>query len=306
MRKLLSSAALATIAASMLAATPAKAVTLTASDDPILFWTQLMYSGVTGSPPAQARSAAMVEIAMHDAVSAALAHPDVSYIQGVSASGGDVRAAAAQAAHDVLVALYPAKAAQYDAALQSSLALVSDAGARTAGATTGAAYAAAMLQSRTGDGSATAQFAYTPGTDPGDWQPTTPGAVAALPGWGDVKTFLMTSGDQFRAPPPPDLTSAEYAAAFQEVKEIGSAGSQLRTADQSAAAKFWEASTGVTWLQIATELAAGQGGMSTLEYSRLFASLGTGLADAFIAGFDTKYAYDFWRPQTAIRASTLR
>jgi hypothetical protein len=129
--------------------------------------------------------------------------------------------------------------------------------------------------------------------------------VAALPGWGDVKTFLMTSGDQFRAPPPPDLTSAEYAAAFQEVKDIGSAGSLLRTADQSAAAKFWEGSTGVSWLQIATELAAGQGGMSTLEYSRLFASLGTGLADAFIAGFDTKYAYEFWRPQTAIRAGDL-
>ena len=119
-----------------------------------------------------------------------------------------------------------------------------------------------------------------------------------------MKPFLMASGDQFLAPPPPALTSAEYAAAFAEVKAIGSAGSLLRTADQSAAAKFWEGSGGMTWLQIATELAADEG-MSTLEYSRMFASLGTGLADSFISGFDTKYEYDFWRPVTAIRGADL-
>jgi hypothetical protein len=304
MRKLLSSAALATVAASLLVAQPARAA-VGVTDDPILYWTQLMYGSVGGSPPVQARTAAMVEIAMHDAVSAALAHPDTSYLQGVSASGGDVRAAAAQAAHDVLVALNPTKTADYDAALASSLALVSDPVARAAGQTTGSAYAAAIITTRTGDGSATAgSTPYTPGTNPGEWQPTSPGVTAALPGWGDVTPFQLTSGDQFRAPPPPSLTSAEYAAAYAEVAAIGSAGSMTRTADQSAAAQFWAGAGGTSWLSIAVGLAADEG-MSTLEYSRMFATLGTSLADAFIAGFDTKYAYSFWRPVTAIHGGDL-
>ena len=174
MKKLLSSAAAVAFAATMFAAQPASAA-IAVTDDPVLFWTQLMYSGVTGSPPAQSRSAAMVEIAMHDAVSAALDHPDVSYLHGVSASGGDVRAAAAQAAHDVLVVLYPARTAEFDAGLAGSLALVSDPVARDAGITTGKAYAAAMITARTGDGASVAGTKpYTPGTDPGDWQPTSP------------------------------------------------------------------------------------------------------------------------------------
>lgn len=302
MRKLFRSAAVGALAAGMLASSPAGAV-ISVGDDPILYWNQVMFTGLPGGPPIQARSAAMTNIAMYDAVNAALGSPSSAYLSGVSATGGDVRAAASQAAHDVLVYLNPAGAATYDAALASSLALISDTSARDAGVATGSAYAAAMIIARSSDGAAGAGgVPYVPGTDPGDWQPTPPGNLAAaLPGWGAVTPFVMNTGDQFRAGPPPALTSAEYAAAYNEVKDIGSATSLTRTADQSAAANFWAAAGGTSWIQIAVNLAADEG-RTTQQNAQMFAQLGAGLADAFIAGFDTKYAYSFWRPVTAIRA----
>lgn len=280
--------------------------TVLVTGDPVLYWNQLMTSGTTalaGPPPIVARSSAMVNIAVFDAVNAALGSPNASYLDGISASGGDVRAAASQAAHDVLVFLNPAKTPEYDAALTASLALVSDPAARNAGAATGAAYAAGIILARSNDGSAAAQSAYTPGTNPGDWQPTSP-APAALPGWGDVTPFLMNSGDQFRAGPPPALGSAEYAAAYNEVLAIGSASSAIRTADQTAAAQFWALAGGTSWIGIGVGLAEDEG-FSTLQYAQLFATLSAGLGDAFIAGFDTKYEYEFWRPVTAIHGGAL-
>jgi hypothetical protein len=300
MKKLFSSAAFATLAAGMLWAAPARA-TVTVTDDPILYWNQIMLGGMPGGPPGQSRSAAMVNIAMFDAVNAALGNPNVPYLTGVSSSGGDVRAAASQAAHDVLVFLNPSQAATYDAALAASLAQVSDAGARAAGAATGSSYAAAIIVNRTGDGASTAgSVPYTPGTDPGDWRPTPPANLpAALPGWGDIHPFLMASNDQFRPGAPPALDSLAYAAAYNQVMELGAIDSATRTADQTAAALFWNNANGTTWLQIGLDTAADEG-LSTMQYAELFAQLGVGLADAFIAGFDTKYEYNFWRPISAI------
>src|SRR5262249_56744441 len=82
---------------------------------------------------------------------------------------------------------------------------------------------------------------YTPGTDPGDWQPTPPAHLpASLPGWGMVTPFCLQSGAQFRPPPPPALTSAEYTAAFNQIKDLGSFDSTTRTPDQTEAAVFWQ------------------------------------------------------------------
>ena len=199
----------------------------------------------------------------------------MSYLTGVSAPGGDSRAAASQAAHDVLVFLNPAGTANYDAALTASLALVSDSTARSNGVATGSAYAAAIIAARISDGAAVAASTpYVPGSDPGDWRPTPPGNLAAaLPGWGAVTPFLMTSGDQFRAGPPPALDSAEYAAAYNQVMAIGSAGSLTRTADQTAAALFWAGAGGTSWIQIGVDPAADEG-LSTLQNAQLFALLG--------------------------------
>ena len=295
-------AAAAGIAAlTMAQAQPAWAA-ITAEDDPVLFWNEVAVGLVPGSPPAQTRIYAMVNIAIHDAVNATAGHVNNPYLRGVQTPGGDSRAAASKAARDVLVALNPGNAAQYDAALVASLALVPDGAAKTAGLQTGAAYAGAVLARRANDG-ASAVSSYSPDGTPGNWVPTAP-APAALPHWGDVTPFGMTSGDQFRPGPPPALDSAEYAAAFNEVKEWGSAGSLLRTADQTASALFWDAANGAPWLRIGL-LVAEDEPKTTLEFASSFALLTTSLADALIAGFDAKYEYALWRPITAIRNADL-
>ncbi len=295
--KILATAALAALAATF--TTPATAA-ITAESDPVLYWNQTMVGLVAGSPPAQTRVYAMVNIAMHDAVNAAVGRPNNSYLGRVGASGGDSRAAASQAARNVLVALDPANTAQYDAALAASLALVPDGVAKTAGIANGTAHAAAILAKRAADGSAAA-FPHVPGADPGDWRPTPPGfAPGALPHWGGVDPFMMTTGDQFRPAPPPALDSAEYAAAYNEVKEIGAVGSATRTADQTASALFWDAANGSPWLRIGL-LVGEDEALDTLGFARSYALLTTSLADALIAGFDAKYEYALWRPVTAIQ-----
>jgi hypothetical protein len=293
------------LATAAMIAFAAPAAAIDVSDDPVLFWNDLMVTLLPGSPPAQTRGYAMVNIAMHDAVNAALGKPNFSYMKGVGASGGDIRAAASQAAHDVLFAIDtdPGRRAQYGAALAASLALVPDGAAKDAGLANGAAHAAAIIARRTGDGSAPGA-PWVPGDQPGDWRPTPPGfAPGALPHWGGVDPFLMQSGDQFRPGPPPALTSAEYAAAYNEVKLVGAADGEAmghRTADQTASALFWDAANGAPWMRIGL-LVAEDEGLDTLGFARAFGLLSTSLADALIAGFDAKYHYALWRPVTAIR-----
>jgi hypothetical protein len=289
----------ALIFAGLLGAYPAAAA-ISITDDPVLFWNDLAVKSLGGSAPAQARAIAMMNTAMYDAVNRTHNGTAGYYNLGVSAPGGNARAAAAQAAHDVLVAVNPSQAAAYDSALTSSLAQVGTGAAKNNGVVTGAAYASAMLAARSNDGS-TAVVNYVPGTLPGQWRPTPPAyAPAAVPQWGGVTPFLMNSGSQFRPAAPPSLDSAEYLAAYNEVKEIGSATSATRTADQTNSALFWDASNGTTWIRIGVDVIADDG-LSTLANARVMAKLSAAVADSLIAGFDAKYTYNFWRPVTAIR-----
>src|SRR5262249_48335472 len=149
-------------------------------------------------------------------------------------------AAAAQAAHDALVGLFPAQAPVLDLQLLASLQGIPDGEAKTWGIRVGHAAAQILLAVRAHDG-ADAVVPYTPGTEPGDWQPTPPAfGPPQAPQWPGVTPFALTSGDQFRPGPPPELTSSEYTAAFNEVKELGSLDSATRTADQTEAAMFWQ------------------------------------------------------------------
>jgi membrane-associated phospholipid phosphatase len=120
-----------------------------------------------------------------------------------------------------------------------------------------------------------------------------------------VTPFALTRADQFRPDGPPEVTSAAYAAEFNEVKRLGSASSTERTAEQTEIARFWADGSGSYtppghWNQIATDLAATEG-LSGPASARLLAELNVALADAAIAAWDAKYTYDFWRPVTAIR-----
>ena len=287
--------------AATLSGVPASAA-ITVTSDPILYWNDLAVTNVVTNPLAQTRILAMANIAMYDAVNATTGGHNRSYLSAVSSPGGNSRAAAAQAAHDVLVALNPANAGAYDAALASSLALVGNGAAKTNGMTTGAAYAAAILANRTGDGSA-AVGTYTTTGLPGDWRPTPPGFGApAGTSWGSVRTLVLSAGDvaAVHPGPPPTLDSAEYAAAYNELKAIGALGSATRTADQTASALFWDVSNSTTWMRVGLTIAEDES-FDTLHFASAFASLSTGLADALIEGFATKYEYRLWRPVTAIQ-----
>lgn len=292
---------------------PAQAMTVMVDGDPAAYWTQVLltgFQGLTGaaaSPTATSRGFAMVSVALHDAVNASLGRQNYGYLGPLATPGGDTRAAASVAAHNVLVHLNPGKAADFNAALAASLALVPDGVAKTNGIATGAQIAAAVIANRANDGSA-AVVPYTPSGLPGGWAPTPPAlASAALPQWAYLDPWFMNGVDQFRAAAPPALGSAEYAAAFNEVKEIGAVGSMTRTGDQTASAQFWAtpgAAGTAPWLKAGIDASEGQG-MTTLELAALFAQVSTAVADAVIAVWDAKYAYDFWRPVTAIRAADL-
>jgi hypothetical protein len=167
-----------------------------------------------------------------------------------------------------------------------------------------------ILALRQNDGSGVVLPPYTGNTAVGQWRPTPPANLPGLaPHWPDVTPFAMTSGNQFRPAPPPALTSAEYTAAFNEVKELGSLTSATRTADQTAIARFWLNAAGtatpIGHLNLMAQVAAQQEGNTLEENARLFAGLNIAMADAVISCWDAKYEYNFWRPQTGIREADL-
>jgi membrane-associated phospholipid phosphatase len=279
------------------------------SADVVLEWNQLALHAVAQarlSPVFVSRDLAITQAAVYDAV-AAIDHSFEPYQAHVHASrGASLEAAAAQAAHDTLAALFPSQASTFDSALAADLAGIPP-GRAGQGVEVGHDVAQQILTWRSTDGSG-AVVPYKPGTDPGDWQPTPPAFLPALaPQWPYVTPFALSAGSQFRPAPPPALGSAEYAAAFNEVKSLGRADRTTRTDEQTQIALFWNDALGTAfamgyWNRIAQQVATDQG-LSLVQDARLFALLNIAEADAQIACWDAKYTDNFWRPVTAIRAA---
>jgi membrane-associated phospholipid phosphatase len=258
------------------------------------------------SPVVASRALAITQAAVYDAVNAIDRSYEPYHADVHASHGASLEAAAAQAAHDTLAALFPSQASTFDAALAADLVGIPPGRARQ-GTEVGREVARQILQLRSTDGSG-ATVTYTPGTDPGDWRPTPPANLPALaPQWRYVTPFAMTSGSQFRPAAPPALDSSEYAAAFNEVKSLGRADSTARTEEQTQIAQFWNDGTGTAfapgyWNKVAQTVATEQG-LSPVREAHLFALLNIATADALISCWDAKYEYAFWRPVTAIRAA---
>ena len=269
-------------------------------------WNEIMLQAIalsssSPSPLLATRTLAIESLAVFNAVSAIEGTP--GYLANLTApEGASAVAAAAQAAHDALVNLFPAQSVMFDAQLALSLGAVADGQSESDGIAVGAQAAAAMIALRVDDGW-NASVAYTPGTDPGMWQPTPPGHLpAAAPHWADVEPFALESSDQFRPEGPPKLTSRAYAKAFEQVQSLGEADSTLRTPEQTEIAQFWVFPARTppgAWNDIATDIAQAEG-LNLAETAQLLATLNAAQADALIATFDTKYFYETWRPVTAI------
>ena len=246
------------------------------------------------------RTFAMVHVAIHDAVNSV----DRRYERYRFASedpAADPEAAAAAAAHRVLSHLFPAQAADLAAKLSASLAAVPNGDAEMRGVALGERVGDQVLQQRAGDG-AGARVPYAPGEGPGKYQFVPPfDGFIAHPEWHLVTPWSLRSASQFRSTPPPPLGSEAYRVEYDEVKLTGSLHGSDRTADQTAYAKFWYENSDTGWNRITRDVVARRS-LSLHDGARLFALVNMAMADGFIAGWDSKFHYDRWRPFTAIRA----
>jgi hypothetical protein len=282
---------------------------MTVRADTVLDWNVIALkttAAASFNPPLESRNLAIVHAAMFDAVNSIVGEFHPYAVDLNPSNGASPDAAAAAAAHFVLVQLYPKQQAMLDANYAASLSGIPDGSAKTDGIAAGETMAAKILAIRMSDGAAEAIVApYTPGSQPGEWVPTPPAFRPALdPGWGKVQPFFLHKGSQFRPGPPPTLTSEHYTRDFNEIKEIGSANSSTRTQDQTNLAHFWVSTAPQIWNPAARQVAIAQG-LTLSQNARLFALLNMAGADAFIACWDAKFTYNQWRPVTAIREANL-
>jgi hypothetical protein len=256
------------------------------------------------APPIASRSLAILHVSIYDAVNGITRTHEKYLVPSAVPASASEEAAASAAAHKALVNLFPANVSSFDTLYASILATIPNSPHKTAGIVWGEFVANQILTARANDGS-DAIVQLPGGSGPGVWVPTPPGFLPyLLPQWGFVVPFGMSSSSQFRPPGPPSLDSQQYAADYEEVKQLGAAVGSTRTPDQSEIALFWADGAGTEtapghWNSIAQIVAAAQG--NTLEENaRLFALLNIAMADAAICAWDAKYTFDFWRPVTAI------
>src|SRR3989441_75729 len=247
------------------------------------------------------RSFAILHASIYDAV-VSITRDAPAYLFSVPASStARADAAAAQAGHDPLVALYPKWKAALDQQLSSELAVIPGGTGKQQGIQVGQTVAARLIAIRANDGSAATPQPFVAGNQPGNYQLTPPKFVAPVfTNWGNVTPFVLNNAAQFRPGPPPAVTSQAAAQALNEVKSLGQNTSTTRTAEQTVIAKFWAGPPWNLWNEIAENAALAH--HTNLETTaRLFSVLNVSLADSTIAFYDAKYHYQLWRPVTAIR-----
>ncbi len=282
----------------------------------VIQWNETLQAQFVGTGPGiHLRALPMMHIAMFDAINSIEGRytPYLGRIRGSLGASAD--AAAAAAARDVLVALYPAQQAVFDDLLASQLAGIPP-GFAQRGVEIGQAAAKAVLDWRKDDGWPTTQAAATAPDPtyvlppfPGSWQPTPPAnSFATFTFYPHVLPFAMLTATQFLPPLPPTLTSARYATDFNEVKLLGAVDSAVRPADVT----LWtQVHAGVNtqigffhvWNRVAGDV-ADRYNLSLVDTARTFVLLTVGLHDGLQTSFTSKFTYGLWRPVTAIRRAS--
>lgn len=275
-------------------------------------WNQITENTVVGSGAFQNEGLiymAYVSAAVYNAVVAIDGRYE-PYGNPLSApSGTSADAAVAEAAYDTLVHYFPAATATVYPLYTAALAAIPDGPAKTNGQALGLSAAADIVARRTGDGLLTpigtsSPFpTLTPG--PGVWR-LTPAAYALpqTPWVASVTPFVLQSAAQFLPGPPVSLNSQKWVAAVTDIKAFGSSVSTVRTAEQTAIAKFWSANVIRQYNRLARDLAAADQ-LSVLRTARLCAMINVIGADAQISVMYAKYHYLFWRPVTAIDPTSV-
>jgi hypothetical protein len=274
--------------------------------------------------PAESRIYVMVTLAVHDAINNVVPKYQTYAMDNNWNDGKEVSkktiysmpdAAVAQAAHDVLVSLYPLSKQNADDLLTTCLSGIEDSDDKNMGIQIGTDAALAVLTKRQNDVLPIFE-SYPQGTGPGQYKSTVPfkfpnpnppywpaNSVYAK-SWGETEPFGILAGDQFRPEPPYAINSPEYTADYNEVKSIGSNTSAVRTPDQTAMGIFFTENMPSILNKVARSMAV-QKDLDGWETARLFALTQMTAADVLICAFDGVYFYNFWRPVTAIQEGEL-
>jgi hypothetical protein len=261
--------------------------------------------GAGQPPPYSPLHVAMVQGAVYDAVNA-IDRGHAPYLANLpTAPASASRAAAvAAAARGVLVDLVPplpqAVRNSVNSQYAASLSEITDGSAKSQGIAVGAAAAAAMLANRAGDGRYV-QYSFTAGFGPGQWRAEVPNFASDPFAWvARVRPFTMKSPSQFRTEGPPSMTSAQYAAEFNEVKALGALNNSTRSPEQTTLARFVSANP-IVFMNAGLRDISEDAGLSLVDEARLYAMTSMASADALVACWDDKDHWRFWRPITAIR-----
>ena len=246
--------------------------------------------------PIAVRMMAIVQVSVFEAANAITGRYPPYRAKLTPAPGASVDTAVAAATRGTLLKLMPAQQAAIDADYQAALKPVADGPAKSQGIAVGEQAAAAILAMCADDG-AVAADAYRPHTTAGLYVPT---LLPAVPHWGKRRPWVLSRGDQVRPGPPPSLTSETWIRDYNEIKAIGGKNSTQRTPEQTAIAKFWEATAPAVYWPVARSVATAPG-RDVTDNARLLAVAAMAMDDALIAVFDAKYTYNLWRPVTAIR-----
>lgn len=258
-------------------------------------------------PGWSARNSALMHLAMFDAVNA-ITQDYTSYLVTEKAQGNvSINAAASTAAHDILEALYPQQEARIHNFWVHDLKYIPDGAAENAGIALGHRVASQYLALRANDGAGN-EPGYEVTDAPGYWgpDPLNPGQIAWGPGWGDVKPYGIYTPEDYQIPAPPALNSAEYTAAYNEVKSLGSKYSTTRTDEQTEIGVFWAYDRGgfgppTHIYNQAVQVVSEKEGLNVSENARLFALVNMAMSDAGVTVWNSKYDYQFWRPIDGIR-----
>lgn len=281
--------------------------------DEVTDWNENMFTAVFTArtiPLYTTRVTAMVQSAVFDAVNGVYQRYAPVHVPAQAPPGASARAAVVQAAHDVLVQLYPAQQSTLDAELAASLANLSDEDGNFGqsvlrGLAWGQHVANEIWAWRSTDGFTPDPPPYRGSIDIGKWRPTPP---AFAPGNGPQFAYMtpwaINAPTQFRPAGPPPLDSVQYANDLNETKLMGSISSPLRTADQTLFCVFWAGNTAGFWNRAAVQLSE-RYDLSLLEKARVLALMNIAMADAIICCWEAKYHYEFWRPVTAIPLADL-
>lgn len=259
------------------------------------------------APPVAVQRMAVAHLAIYDAAVGVDRRYLPFAINDAAPPNCSLEASVSTAAYQTLRTLFPKSSEMLDSHHRAILAAIPDSSVKSNGIAWGRRVAAQYLKLRQFNARGQA-VAWLTNSEPGQWQRTLPNYdKPLLPHWGQAPTLVIPDADKFLPGPPRSLGSAEWAREFELVKQIGATNSVRRTAEQREIALFWADGSNTEtppghWNRIAQQLIEKRN-YDIVESARLLAALNAAMADAAIVCWNAKFAYNFWRPITAIRGA---